>query len=130
MKIDLLQIYNHIKDTNDMIIITGNKKSIDEFVKDNDIELKDYKNLGVDSLYRFNIYDIKGNETVFVLINEKYTELNIMAYKLPQPSVVYKVEDNKYLFDKPNLTLNISKELSWQELMDRLNKGRGIGIPW
>ena len=58
MKIDLLQIYNHIKDTNDMIIITGNKKSIDEFVKDNGIELKDYKNLGVDSLYRFSIYVI------------------------------------------------------------------------
>ena len=55
--------------------------------------------------------------------------LNIMAYKLPQP-VVYKIEDNKYIFDKPNLTLNINKELSWQELMDRLNKGRGIGIPW
>lgn len=129
MKINLIDLYSQIKDTPDMVIITGNKESIDEFVKDNDIELKDYKSIGVDSLYRFEIGDIKISKTIFVMVSENYSDINVMIYKLPQP-IVYKVEDKKYIFDKPSLTMNISKELSWQELMDRLNKGRGVDIPW
>lgn len=78
MKINLLDLYNHIKNTHGMVIITGNKDSIDEFVKDNDIELKDYKSIGVDSLYRFEIGDIKNSKTIFVMVNENYSDISVI----------------------------------------------------
>ena len=103
MKIDLTNLYNRIKDTRDEVIVLGNKKLIDEFVKDNELELNEYIHLDMhDSLYNFISYNDK---TLFVIANGKYDELKILICGLLEP-IPYKVNDIIH-YDKPSRIITL-----------------------
>lgn len=74
MKIDLDVLYENIKDHDDVIVITGNDNTIDEFVKENNILVKNINGLKYFELKDKFIFLTNSEGTkarVFLLTNPK-----------------------------------------------------------
>lgn len=75
MKIDLDVLYENIKDHDDVIVITGNDNTIDEFVKENNILVKN-----INGLKYFELKD----KFIF-LANSEGTEARLFLLTDPKP---------------------------------------------
>ena len=75
MKIDLDILYENIKDHDDVIVIAGNDNAIDEFVKENNILVKN-----INGLKYFELKD----KFIF-LANSEGTEAKLFLLTNPKP---------------------------------------------
>ena len=75
MKIDLDALYENIKDYDDVIVIAGNDNTIDEFVKENNILVKN-----INGLEYFELKD----KFIF-LANSEGTEARVFLLTNPKP---------------------------------------------
>ena len=75
MKIDLDVLYENIKDYDDVIVIAGNDNTIDEFVKENNILVKN-----INGLEYFELKD----KFIF-LANSEGTEARLFLLTDPKP---------------------------------------------
>ena len=86
MKIDLDILYENIKDHDDVIVIAGNDNAIDEFVKENNILVKN-----INGLEYFELKD----KFIF-LANSEGTEARLFLLTDPKP-MIDASQDNKYV---------------------------------
>ena len=86
MKIDLDILYENIKDHDDVIVIAGNDNAIDEFVKENNILVKN-----INGLKYFELKD----KFIF-LANSEGTEARLFLLTDPKPMIDVS-QDNKYV---------------------------------
>ena len=85
MKIDLDTLYENIKDYDDVIVITGNDNIIDEFIKENNILVKN-----INGLEYFELKD----KFIF-LANSEGTEAKLFLLSNPKPIVNDSQDDIK-----------------------------------
>ena len=85
MKIDLDTLYENIKDYDDVIVIAGTDNTIDEFVKENNILVKN-----INGLEYFELKD----KFIF-LANSEGTEAKLFLLSNPKPIVNDSQDDIK-----------------------------------
>ena len=85
MKIDFDTLYENIKDYDDVIVIAGNDNTIDEFVKENNILVKN-----INGLEYFELKD----KFIF-LANSEGTEAKLFLLSNPMPIVNDSQDDIK-----------------------------------